>query len=363
MRRARAVAVAVALGAAAWALVPAGHAQPGDITGWNGVNPFHCDLQMAGFTPTGPAPDADPYCVDFDKTHQNVTDLGVVDFLSLEPARVAAALPKCFYFQSDHWRGSIVQDDGSTKTYEWDGHYFFDKAKGDGGAWVTNFNINGHTGDPSQIPGMPEEFAQYMGPGTGGVIIHNDIPADPDCAARADADPEQIYASYSPPPTVGGAAGTCTSAPGGVGTDHVGPIALGDTERTVRQRLGPPDAVARGFLRYCVSGGGNLLVGELEDRSGELGESPDARVVVVLTTSPALTTKGLAVGARASSVKRRFGPARTKLTVEGTTVRVLRRRTGLIAGVRRGRVRWIGVYDRDAVRKTGVLRALLSRAM
>ena len=49
-----------------------------------------------------------------------------------EPARVAAAGDKCFYFQSDHWRGSVVQDDGTTKTYEWDGSYFFDKAQGRG---------------------------------------------------------------------------------------------------------------------------------------------------------------------------------------------------------------------------------------
>jgi hypothetical protein len=357
------LAALVVIAAAAWALAPASHAQPGDFTGWNGVNPFHCDLQQAAFQAVGPNPDADPYCVDFDKTHQNVTDLGVVDFLSLEPARVAAAVPKCFYFQSDHWRGSIVQDDGSTKTYEWDGHYFFDKAKGDGGAWVTNFNINGRTYDPSQIPGIPQDFAQYMGPGTGGVITHNEIPADSNCAARADADPQVIYSSYNPPPTSGGNGSGCPSAPGGIGRDHVGPIALDDTERTVRRRLGPPYSVNRGFLRYCLSGGGRLLVGELEDRSGELGESPDARVVIVLTTSRAFGTKGLEIGDRGSEVKRRFPGARSKTTVGGTSVRVLRKRTGLIAGVRRGRVRWLGVYDRDAVRSARMLHGLVDRAV
>src|SRR3954467_1848059 len=152
---------------------------------WDGKNPFNCVLQNAGFTPAGPRPGADPFCIDFDKRHQNVSQFGVVEFLSLEPARVAAASPKCFYFQSDHWRGSIVQSDASTKTYEWDGHYFFDKARAEGGAWVTNFNINGQTSDPSQIPGMPAEFARYLGPGTGGVITRNDIPADPSCIAKA----------------------------------------------------------------------------------------------------------------------------------------------------------------------------------
>src|SRR5947209_6151874 len=128
--------------------------------GWDGTNPFVCELQHAGFNATGAHPEADPYCVDFDKTHQNVDQLGIVEFLSLEPARVSAASPKCFYFQSDHWRSSVVQADGLTKLYEWDGHYFFDKATGEGGGWVTNFNINGHTGDPSTIPGMPASYGR-----------------------------------------------------------------------------------------------------------------------------------------------------------------------------------------------------------
>src|SRR5213082_1082030 len=84
-------------------------------TGWNGANPFNCELQYAGFGTSFPHPEADPFCVDFDKRRQNVTQLGVVDFLAQEPARVAAASPKCFYFQSDHWRGSVAQGDPSTK--------------------------------------------------------------------------------------------------------------------------------------------------------------------------------------------------------------------------------------------------------
>jgi hypothetical protein len=152
---------------------------------WNGDNPFVCELQQAGLEAEGPNPDADPYCIEFDKRRQNVTELGVVEFLSLEPARVAAASDKCFYFQSDHWRGSIVQEDGTTKTYEWDGHYFFDKARGEGGAWVTNFNVNGQTGNPAAIPGLPPEYAQYFGPGTGGVRVVNSVEADPACAERA----------------------------------------------------------------------------------------------------------------------------------------------------------------------------------
>jgi hypothetical protein len=88
-------------------------------------NPFNCELQQAGFEALGPDPAADPYCVGFEKTRQNVTEFGLLDFLMKEPARVAAALPKCFYYQADHWRGSIVQDDDRTKLYEFRGRYFF----------------------------------------------------------------------------------------------------------------------------------------------------------------------------------------------------------------------------------------------
>src|SRR4051812_980222 len=213
------------------AIVPAAGAADAP-TPWDGTNPFVCELQQAGFTPAGPHPEADPYCIEFDKRKQNVDQLGVVDFLSLEPARVAAASPKCFYFQSDHWRGSLVQSDGSTKTYEWDGHYFFDKAKGEGGVWVTNFNVNGQTGDPSGVPGMPPDFAQHFGRGTGGVITRNDVRGDPNCAARADREADRIYtddARRNPPDGSAAARSTCVGG-GLVGSRRLGPVTLGETE-------------------------------------------------------------------------------------------------------------------------------------
>ena len=85
MRRGWAVGalVALALCAPAW-----GTNYP---TGWNGDNPFSCELQNVGFGTSYPHPEADPFCVEFDKRRQNVSQLGVVDFLSQEPARVAAA--------------------------------------------------------------------------------------------------------------------------------------------------------------------------------------------------------------------------------------------------------------------------------
>src|SRR3954454_22564510 len=317
--------------------------------GWDGTNPFVCTLQQVGTGTDFPQPGADPFCVEFDKRHQNVDKLGVVDFLSKEPARVAAASDKCFYFQSDHWRGSVVQSDGSTKTYEWDGHYFFDKARAEGGAWVTNFNINGQTSDPSQIPGMPAEFARYLGPGTGGVITRNDIPADPSCIEKAKQ--QSPYAK----PRVENRKGGCL-APGAAL-----PVTLGETGARVREALGEPVRVHRGFLRYCVAGGGKLLVGQPGDRSGGARAVDDAApAVMVLATHPAFAVHGLHRGDPPRAL-RAPAPQRRLLFRQGAT-RVYRVGIGELAGLRDGRVRFVAVYDRRAIVSARALRAWLRRS-
>src|SRR3954469_18107641 len=115
MRRAIVGALAVLLCATSAA---AAQPQP-----YDGQNPFTCTLQQVGRGTDFPDPGADPFCVEFDKTQQNVTELGIVDFLSNEPTRVAAAVDKCFYFQSDHWTGSVVQGE-DPELWHWDGQYF-----------------------------------------------------------------------------------------------------------------------------------------------------------------------------------------------------------------------------------------------
>jgi len=170
-------------------------------TPWNGSNPYRCKIQNAGFGTRVPHPNADPYCVRFDKTRQNITQLGILDFLEKEPARTAAAVPKCFYFQEDHWRGSVVQSDGQTVLWEWVGHYFFNKATGDGGAWVKGFSLNGHTFDPTTLPGFPSQYKSDFGPGTGGVITHDSVAVDQKCAAYARANPGRVYRNPKHPET------------------------------------------------------------------------------------------------------------------------------------------------------------------
>src|SRR3954447_17734580 len=321
---------------------------------WDGKNPFNCVLQHAGMTAAVPHPEADPFCIDFDKRHQNVSQLGVVEFLSLEPARVAAASPKCFYFQSDHWRGSIVQSDDSTKTYEWDGHYFFDKAKAEGGAWVTNFNINGKSGDPTTVPGFPAGYAKYFGYGTGGVITHDDVPADPRCAERAKREGSRIYSrSTSPPPS------RCVTGGGPVASRRLGAIRLGDDETTARRSLGPPTGVKRGFLRWCVLGGGRYLMGESSDRSGEFGAGSSEHAVMLVSSCRAFRYRGVGPGTSVRRLRRVFRHVRRVTRYRHTRVWIARPRSRVLFGVRARRVRFIAVRDRAVVRgRRGIARYL-----
>jgi len=151
---------------------------------WNGRDPFRCQIQDVGTGTDYRHPKADPFCVEFDKTNQNVTDLGLVDFLSEEPARTAAAAPKCFYFQQDHWTGSIVQG-SQPALWHWDGDYFFDKALGIGGVSVHHLRIGGAPMDAS--PFAPGPLKPYFHPGGGGgaIFLFQSHP-DPSCAARVD---------------------------------------------------------------------------------------------------------------------------------------------------------------------------------
>jgi hypothetical protein len=182
--------IAALLGALVFATV----AEAAPIAPYDGSNPFRCKTQNVGTGVDFPNPDADPFCVEFDKTSQNVTDLCIVDFLLKEPARVTAATPKCFYHQTDHWTGSIVQGTEPT-LWHWDGRYFFDKARGMGGVRVDNLVVGGLPMDPRLLPGFPADFSPYFGAGGGGAFLSQTVPVDPNCAARVDT-PQEVKKIY-----------------------------------------------------------------------------------------------------------------------------------------------------------------------
>jgi hypothetical protein len=308
---------ALAVAAAVLAFWTASVDAAGEVMGYDGSIPFECELQQLGTGTAFPHPDADPFCVEYDKRHQNVTELGVVDFLSQEPARVAAAGPKCWYFQRDHWVGSIVQDDGATQTYKWDGSYFFDKARGLGGVYIENFSINGQTGDPRALPGFPEEWKPYFGPGRGGVQSSDTGRADPRCVAKAKAAP-------APGPY------KCSEQRGRVGKG-IGPLVLGAKREDVAAVLGAPARETNGVARWCTADGGKLSAGFTGDR-----------LAFALTTSPQFTALGFTPGDRSAKARKRL----RKLDQRGgvaVLVASSRKRLLLLLGADRKRIRFIAI--------------------
>jgi hypothetical protein len=338
LRLMRAVILA-GLMAAALALPQVAAAQS-QASGWDGTNPFLCTLQQLGTGTDFPQPDADPFCVEFDKTHQNVTELGVVDFLSQEPARVAAAGDKCFYFQSDHWRGSVVQGDPTTETYAYDGHYYFDKARGAGGVYVENFRIGGQSGDPTVLPGFPEEYKQYFGQGRGGFQSVGDVQADPRCATRPNpsgpggSDPG---GGGSPGGGAPGAAAERCRVPGGRVGRGIGGVRLGMRRAAARRALGLPATESTRWATWCFDGGGRL-VAALHARGDR------ARVDFVLTDSRPFDTHGIRPGTRARRARARLHGERRLGRVRGVRVFSKRERgRRLLVGLRRGRVAYLAV--------------------
>jgi hypothetical protein len=164
---------------------------------YDGANPFRCELQRVGTGTTFPDPQADPFCVEYDKTNQNVAEFGILDFLAQEPARVAAAAGKCFYYQHDHWTGWVWQN-GRPELWHWDGAYWFDLARGSGGAFFGNPRLLGVGGWSKLSPFLPPLLRPYLTTdGYGGQYLSG-YPVLTRCAARVDT-PAEAAAIYAAP--------------------------------------------------------------------------------------------------------------------------------------------------------------------
>jgi hypothetical protein len=321
------VTLIAAVAALAATATPAS-AQTSQPTGpWDGSNPFNCVNQDVGTGTDFPYPNADPFCVEFDKTSQNVTDFGIADFASEEPARTAAATPKCFYYQHDHWTGSVVQGQ-QPEVWHWDGEYYFDKAKGTGGVSIHNFRIGGQPADPR--PYVPDAYKPYFNADGGGVKVINDQGPDPNCAAKVDTPKERrrVYRSgghsYRP----------CIPPGGRIGRAHVGLADLGARRRALHKRLGKPRTAKPGIDRWCVLGAANLSV----------AYSHAGRVELIRSTVHGQTVNGIGPGSHAGKAK---GALRLehRFSIGRTNVLAASRRRGsrLFAGVGGGKVRWLAL--------------------
>ena len=324
---------------------PAGAAMP--IQPWDGQNPFNCELQQLGLGVDYPDPGADPLCVEFDKTQQNIApDLGLVDFLANEPARVAAAVPKCFYFQRDHWTGSVTQGE-DPELWNWDGSYFFDKARGLGGVHVKDFRIGGVPFDAT--PYAPAQFQPYLEEsGGGGVWLAGEIDAQPDCVAMVDT-PREAARIYRSAP----AERNCVDAGGNVVRRGIGKLRLGLRRDELDRRFGTPGKRGRRADRWCSVGGGAIGAAY----AGPNGVS--ARVRLVVTNSRGHTISGIGPRSRAREArKRRLGE--TTVRVAGARViRVKHRGAPAFAGLDGGRIRWLAIGRARLARDRATLRRSL----
>jgi hypothetical protein len=297
-------------------------AQSANVVGpYDGEIPFNCELQNVGTGTDFPEPHADPFCVEFDKTSQNVTDFGIVDFAAQEPARVAAAGDKCFYFQRDHWTGSIVQGQ-SPEIWHWDGNYFYDRARGVGGVSVRNFRLGGQPQSASAY--VPPAYQSYFDEnGGGGVEVLLESNPDPSCGIKVDTPEERdkVYGDRA-------AESMCIEPGGGVRGRKVGKVKLGAKRAAVREKLGPPTYSKRSFDAWCLIGKGELRVAYGEDhRTGQIATSGSGQ-----------SFHGVSRGDRKSRALRRLELDRRP---GGLYVQSLGHRGFLYVGIRHDRVRWL----------------------
>ena len=346
-----AITVVCTLAAALAAAAPAAAQGPSVLGPWDGENPFNCELHYLGTgTDYDGFADDDPLCVEFDKTNQNVTDFGLVDFLSQEPERVAAAAPQCFYFQRDHWTGSIVQ--GSEPTlWHWDGNYFFDKAKGIGGVNAANFEIGGVPADPG--PFAPDPMKPYMSQGGGGgAIVLLESHPDPQCVAMVDTSKERrrIYRTEPRFPN-------CVPPRGQLHRRGAAGARLGMRRQRLIGKLGKPRNTKRGVDRWCVIGNAQLRVAY--QRRGASKRGSRGRAALIWTSSRGHTTHDVGPGSRARQAKRRLdlepaGRIRGVRVFQGMRIHG----RDLFAGIRRGRVRWLALSDATQLGKRATRSAL-----
>jgi hypothetical protein len=152
--------------------------------------PFRHDCTVHRFK-EGEAPDLnaypdDPLCVEYAKRDITVDNGGAVRFLMAEPARFAIALPKCAYWQQDHWRVQFSR--GAVPVVGWDGSYWFDKSTGAAAARLRHFAVNGQPATLRQAAkavrpyskDLAAYFMQYGSNGDGGGYAGS-VAWDPRC--------------------------------------------------------------------------------------------------------------------------------------------------------------------------------------
>ncbi len=138
-----------------------------------------------------------------------------------------------------------------------------------------------------------------------------------------------------------------------VGSRSIGRLELRLTRTTVGRRLGPPGRTARGVLRYCVKGGGSVL----------LAFTTTSRVGFAATTAKGHKRAGIARGSSLKSLRKKFPKLRTVLPGVYRVAGSASATRHLLFGVRKGKVTFVAVADSKLISSRTKLRTQLRRAV
>jgi hypothetical protein len=153
---------------------------------------------------------------------------------------------------------------------------------------------------------------------------------------------QEVFSARVPNgPSRAGARSKCFPRRLKVGRRSLGKVAAGARRATVLRRLGPPAARRRNVWRYCVSGGGKVL----------LVFSKRKRVAFVATTARRHRHRGVGPGSTVRLLRRTFRRAGISALPSG----IVRVRGGVsrrvVFGTGRRLVRYVAVSDAATLRK------------
>lgn len=140
----------------------------------------------------------------------------------------------------------------------------------------------------------------------------------------------------------------CLARRAAVGSLGIARIRLGHRRSRVVRRAGAPSTRARQAFRYCVSGGGRVLLAF--SRRGDLR--------LVATTARGHAARGVRPGSSVRRLGRAFPDARSL----GPGLLGTSRSSRVVFGVRRGRVTFVAVTGRRQIKRPALLRYYLAKA-
>jgi hypothetical protein len=208
---------------------------------WDGSNPFTCTVQNGASVQD---PNADPFCVSYDHSASSPADAEaqLTALLSDGPTQVQDGVNKCFLYRTDRWSSTLPP-------YEFDTAMFFNKATGTSGTAVTTATVGGL---PVSLPGVG---------GMGSLPVVQGCTGQPQSTGGPVSGGGGFLGGLSGPnPGVKTRTGVQCKKLGGNAKNGLGRARLGMTRKAVTRRFGKATRRARGYLHYCLRGGGDLAI-------------------------------------------------------------------------------------------------------